>query len=84
MLKDRSRIERQLTISKQKLSALETKLAEKNISGKKALSRNAVWRHLNANYRQLRRRMIAVEGVEAREAAVAQARAEKAGTPAEG
>ncbi len=82
MLKDRSRIERQLSVSKQKLSAFESQLADRGVTGK-AKSRDAVWRHLNANYRQLRRRLIAVEGVEAREAAALQARAEKNAAPAE-
>jgi hypothetical protein len=45
----------------------------------KAKSKNATWRHLNAGYRQLKRRLLAVAALEAREAAADQRRAEKAG-----
>ncbi len=77
MLKDRSRIERQLTMSQQQLSACESKLASDGITGK-ARGKNAVWRLLNAGYRQLKRRLNAVAAVEEREAAVIQRKAEKA------
>ena len=77
MIKDRTRIERQLTMAQQQLSACEAKLAGDGITGK-ARSKNAVWRHVNADYRQLKRRLIAVAAVEAREAAAAQRKAEKA------
>lgn len=77
MLKDRTRIERQLSMAQQQLSALETKLATEGVTGK-ARNKNAVWRHLNADYRQLRRRMLAVAALEAREADVVKRREEKA------
>ncbi|MFM8725669.1 MAG: hypothetical protein ACKON9_11155 [Planctomycetaceae bacterium] len=77
MLKDRTRIERQLTLSQQKLSAFEQQLAGEGVPGK-AKGRNATWRHLNADYRQLRRRLLAVAAVEAREAAAVQKKAELA------
>ncbi len=77
MLKDRSRIERQLTMAQQQLTACETKLATDGITGK-ARGKNAVWRLLNAGYRQLKRRLNAVAAVEEREAAVLQRKAEKA------
>jgi hypothetical protein len=77
MLKDRSRIERQLTKAQQQLSACETKLASEGVTGK-ARGKNAVWRLLNAGYRQLRRRLIAVAALETREAGVIQRKAEKA------
>jgi len=77
MLKDRSRIERQLTMAQQQLTACETKLATDGITGK-ARGKNAVWRLLNAGYRQLKRRLIAVAAVEEREANVLQRKAEKA------
>jgi hypothetical protein len=77
MLKDRTRIERQLSMAQQQLSALETKLAAEGVTGK-ARNKNAVWRHLNADYRQLKRRMLAVAALEAREADVVKRREEKA------
>lgn len=77
MLKDRSRIERQLTKAQQQLSACEAKLASDGVTGK-ARGKSAVWRLLNGDYRQLRRRLIAVAALEEREAGVAQRKAEKA------
>ncbi len=76
MLKDRTRIERQLSLSQQQLSAWETQLEQQGVTGK-AKSRNATWRHLNADHRQLKRRLHAVAALEAREAAVVQRRTEK-------
>lgn len=76
MIKDRPRIERQLSLAKQELSACESKLAAAGVTGKE-LKKNAVWRHLNAEFRQLKRRLLAVAAVEEREAAVVQRRAEK-------
>jgi len=76
MLKDRTRIERQLSLSQQQLSAWETQLEQQGVTGK-AKTKNATWRHLNADHRQLKRRLIAVAALEAREAAVVQRRAEK-------
>lgn len=77
MLKDRGRIERQLSMAQQKLSALEAKLATEGVTGK-GRNKNAVWRHLNADYRQLKRRLNAVSALEAREADAAQRKSEKA------
>jgi hypothetical protein len=85
MLKDRTRIERQLALSQQKLSAYETQLSGQGVTGK-AKGRNATWRHLNGDYRQLKRRLLAVAALEAREAAAVQRKAElaAAGESAEG
>lgn len=77
MLKDRTRIERQLSMAQQELSALETKLAAEGVTGK-ARNKNAIWRHLNADYRQVKRRLLAVAALEAREADVLKRREEKA------
>lgn len=77
MLKDRSRIERQLSMAQQQLTVCESKLATDGITGK-ARGKNAVWRRLNADYRQLKRRLNAVAALEAREAGVLQRQAEKA------
>ena len=76
MLKDRPRIERQLILAQQQLSAVESKLATDGVTGK-ARSKNALWRQLNAAYRQLRRRLIAVAAVETREAQMVQRKADK-------
>ncbi|MFN9718372.1 MAG: hypothetical protein ACK58L_06755 [Planctomycetota bacterium] len=78
MLKDRTRIERQLSIAQQELSAVETRLAAAGVTGK-ARNKNALWRHLNADYRQLKRRLLAVAALESREADVIKRREEKAG-----
>lgn len=76
MLKDRTRIERQLSHSQQQLSAFESQLEQQGVTGK-AKAKNATWRHLSADHRQLRRRLYAVAALEAREAAVLQRRSEK-------
>ena len=77
MLKDRSRIERQLTISQQQLSVIEAKLATDGVTGK-SRGKNPVWRKLSAEHRQLRRRLYAVATLEKREAEAAQRKADKA------
>lgn len=77
MLKDRSRIERQLSMAQQQLTVCEGKLETDGITGK-ARNKNAVWRRVNADYRQLKRRLNAVAALEAREAAAAQRKAERA------
>ncbi|HQX49803.1 MAG TPA: hypothetical protein PLR25_07835 [Planctomycetaceae bacterium] len=77
MLKDRSRIERQLTFSQQQLSDVEAKLATDGVTGK-ARTKNPVWRKLSADHRQLKRRLYAVAAVEKREAEAAQRKADKA------
>lgn len=79
MLKDRPRIERQLSLAQQELSTCESKLAAAGVTGK-ARGKNALWRQLNANYRQLKRRLIAVGAVETREAEAAQRRDNKEAT----
>jgi len=76
MLKDRTRIERQLSLSQQQLSAWETQLEQQGVTGK-AKNKNATWRHLSADHRQLKRRLHAVAALEAREAGVVQRKAEK-------
>ena len=77
MLKDRTRIERQLTFSQQQLSTIEAKLATDGVTGK-ARAKNPVWRKVSADHRQLKRRLYAVVAVEKREAEAAQRKAEKA------
>ena len=77
MLKDRTRIERQLTFSQQQLSVIEAKLETDGITGK-ARGKNPVWRKLSAEHRQLRRRLYAVSTLEKREAEAIQRKADKA------
>ena len=77
MLKDRSRIERQLTFSQQQLSVIEANLETDGVTGK-ARTKNPVWRKLSAEHRQLRRRLYAVAALEKREADAAQRKADKA------
>ncbi|MCA9065371.1 MAG: hypothetical protein KDA96_20020 [Planctomycetaceae bacterium] len=76
MLKDRKRIERQLAVAQQTVDAVEKKLAEGGVTGKK-LSRDPQWRHVKADYRQLKRRLLAVAALEQREADAAQRKADK-------
>ncbi|MCA9035528.1 MAG: hypothetical protein KDA91_10370 [Planctomycetaceae bacterium] len=76
MKKDRPRIERQLELAKKSLADCEQGLKAAGVEGKQ-LAKDPKWRHLNADYRQLRRRLIAVAAVEEREAAAAQRKAEK-------
>ncbi len=77
MLKDRPRIERQLSLSQQQLSVIEAKLSTDGITGK-ARGKNPVWRKLSAEHRQLRRRLYAVATLEKREAEATQRKADKA------
>ncbi len=48
----------------------------------KQKSKDPKWRHLNADARQLKRRLLAVAAIEEREAAAAQRKAEKANAEA--
>lgn len=76
MQKDRNRIERQLELAKQNVAAVEKKLESAGVTGKQR-SRDPQWRHVNADYRQLRRRLLAVAAIEARESAAITRKAEK-------
>ena len=76
MKKDRTRIERQLELAKKTLDTCEKSLQAAGVTGKQ-MSKDTKWRSLNADYRQLRRRLLAVVAIEEREAAAAQRKAEK-------
>ncbi len=76
MKKDRTRIERQLELARKSLDTCEKSLQAAGVTGKQ-LAKDTKWRSLNADYRQLRRRLLAVKAVEEREAAAAQRKAEK-------
>jgi hypothetical protein len=76
MQKDRNRIERQLELAKQGVSNREKQLEAAGVTGKHK-AKDPLWRHLNADFRQLRRRLLAVVAIEEREAAAIQKKAEK-------
>ena len=76
MQKDRNRIERQLELAKQGVSNREKQLEAAGVAGKQR-AKDPLWRHLNADYRQLRRRLLAVVAIEEREAVAIQRKAEK-------
>ena len=76
MQKDRNRIERQLELAKQGVSNREKQLEAAGVTGKQR-AKDPLWRHLNADYRQLRRRLLAVVAIEEREAVAIQRKAEK-------
>lgn len=76
MQKDRNRIERQLELARENVANREKQLEAAGVTGKQK-AKDPVWRHLNADYRQLRRRILAVAAVEEREAAAIQRKAEK-------
>ncbi|MEZ6126421.1 MAG: hypothetical protein R3C49_25135 [Planctomycetaceae bacterium] len=61
---DRARIERQLKLTQQQLA-----LCEKQLGKDAVKSRTAKWRHLDGDVRTLKRRLLAVKGLEEREAA---------------
>ena len=73
---NREKIERQLKMAQQQLAAFEKTLSADKANTTQA--KNAKWRHLEADLRSLKRRLLAVKGVEEREAAAQQRRAEKA------
>ncbi|MEZ6060753.1 MAG: hypothetical protein R3C19_10350 [Planctomycetaceae bacterium] len=73
---DRQRIERQLKLAQEDLLRWEKQLDAQKVDAKKR-SKNPKWRSLNADVRALKRRMIAVKGIEAREAAAAERKAAK-------
>ena len=79
---DRQRIERQLKLAQEKLSQWVKQLDAQKIE-EKARTRNARWRSLDADVRQLKRRLIAIGAIEEREVAAEQRKAEKSGAAAE-
>lgn len=76
MQKDRKRIERQLEVAKQNVATCEKQLESAGVTGK-ARAKDTKWRHLNADYRQIKRRLLAVVAIEEREAAAIARKAEK-------
>jgi len=74
---DRQRIERQLKLAQENLSVWEKQLDAEKVEVT-ARKKNAKWRALDADRRAIKRRLIAVAGIEEREAAAEQRKAEKA------
>ncbi len=79
---DRERIERQLKLAQENLSQWVKRLDADKVE-EKARRRNAKWRSLDADVRSLKRRLIAVQAIEDREAAAEQRKSEKTVTAAE-
>ncbi|MCH2210137.1 MAG: hypothetical protein MK110_02465 [Fuerstiella sp.] len=79
---DRQRIERQLKLAQEKLSQWVKQLDAQKVD-EKTRRRNAKWRSLDADVRQLKRRLIAIGAIEEREVAAEQRKAEKSGAAAE-
>ena len=77
---DRQRIERQLKLAQERLSCWVNQLDAEKVA-EKARSKNPKWRALDADVRTLKRRLIAVAGVEEREANAEKRKADKADTP---
>jgi IS5 family transposase len=77
MLKDRKRLERTLSQAEAALSAHEEVLTKGGVA-EADRRKNATWRKLDATRRDVKRRLGAVAGVEAREAAALQRKAEMA------
>lgn len=76
-LMDRQRIERQLKLAQENLSVWEKQLDADKVEVA-SRRKNAKWRSLDADVRTLKRRLIAVSGIEEREAAAEERKAEKA------
>ena len=64
-------LDRQLTIARGKLAQYVAVLDEKKV-GEADRKRDSIWRNLDAECRQIRTRMVAVDAVAAREAECAQ------------
>ncbi len=80
---DRERIERQLKLAESQQADWEKVLTNDKVDAKE-WRRNAKWRHLDADTRALKRRIIAVKVIEDREAEAVQRKAERAAATADG
>ena len=78
----RTTLERQLQAANADLATFAKSLQEKGLT-EAQYKRNTKWRLLNANIRTVRRRLAAVAGVEANNAAVEQHKSEKAAAVAQ-
>ncbi len=73
---DRQRIERQLKLAQERLSRWVNQLDADKVA-EKVRRKNTKWRALDADVRTLKRRLIAVGGIEEREATAEQRKADK-------
>ena len=71
---DRERIERQLKLAEQELAACEKQLDKQKVDAA-ARAKQPKWRKADADVRAIKRRLLAVKGVEEREAAAAERKA---------
>ena len=74
---DRERIERQLKLAETQQADWEKVLTKDKVDAAE-WRRNAKWRHLDAATRALKRRILAVKGIEDREAEALQRKADRA------
>jgi len=79
---DRERIERQLKLASQTLADCEKQLDKDKVAPEQR-RKLPKWRHLDADVRALKRRLLAVKGVEEREAEALQRKAAGAEAVAE-
>ncbi|MCP4173386.1 MAG: hypothetical protein GY758_21730 [Fuerstiella sp.] len=79
---DRERIERQLKLAEKQQADWEQVLTNDKVEAKE-WRRNVKWRHLDADTRALKRRIIAVKGIEDREAEALQRKADKVAATAD-
>ncbi|MCP4171241.1 MAG: hypothetical protein GY758_10775 [Fuerstiella sp.] len=79
---DRERIERQLKLAENQQADWEKVLTDDKVDAKE-WRRNAKWRHLDADTRALKRRIIAVKAIEDREAEAVQRKADRTATTAD-
>ncbi|HIE96313.1 MAG: hypothetical protein ABGZ23_04220 [Fuerstiella sp.] len=79
---DRERIERQLKLAESQQADWEKVLTNDKVDAKE-WRRNAKWRHLDADTRALKRRIIAVKAIEDREAEATQRKADRAAATAD-
>lgn len=72
---DRERIERQVKLAAQNLADCETQLDKDKVAPEQR-RRNVKWRHFDADLRAVKRRLLAVKGIEEREAAAEERKAQ--------
>lgn len=65
---DRERIERQVKLAAQNLADCEKQLDKEKVAPEQR-RRSPKWRHFDADLRSVKRRLLAVKGIEEREAA---------------
>ena len=79
---DRERIERQLKLAAQNLADCEKQMDKDKVAPEQR-RRHPKWRHFDADLRAIKRRLLAVKGVEEREAAALERKSQAAEATAE-